>query len=714
MITRKTSLVQLYTLFLQSIFTRGQYFKHQSIHPVQIQEHNLFNRQIRDTSMFNDDSQKELPPPEDVQVAQVSENSVHFKWNLNQEAIDRNLDVTVMIYPRDNAHEEMSTIGSRDERIITNLESGKLYTFIIATTKDGAMCNPIVINQDTVPARPTDLAVSTFDFLDIELTFLGQLIPYRIETAGIEAQWKPPTHGECDCYDAYIYPDEGQMIIPADDDGVEERGNVVRQFIHLVPGKEYTISVVSTTCGNGLYGPLTSESVESIQVVPPGRPGEIEVSKLSSSEIELCWNGPDVGHYNQFQITWDSPRVGIFGSHIMDVNPLYQEDSFESDKEHRFCYSIIEDLASCVEFEFNVWTAYNEVRSLNPQIIKKFVPPPGPNNFKVDSFSEEAISLSWKLPGNHRPVEAFELRLPESEFINEFSKSKKSIELTNLEPGVMNEIHLLTYCFIDVENEETGEAMKLYSSPDIIKQTTRPMAPMKCDLQCELRNGKVDSFDVRSGMKHMYSDFGFYEDYEYGDDSGSIPYDPSDPYGENIINDSELYKQTTKNPNMMTDAEINNIYQAYGINLEAGWKPDTGARPGKESSNSNSIGAGDFSLKLSQEIYLNASWLVPQKGKWDGFILDYSPFSAKDFENIDAAKRPPYYINDGSTMIDLYLPRSDQQYTIYVRAVANGVESEALIMRVDCGDPKPKGDICMTQKELPAEINMQSNEVKVF
>lgn len=706
----------------RGILVSAQKFHYQSIAENEIMANQIFHRQIRDVqgnSMFQN-NHDELPPPYNVEITNINENSIHFQWELTPEAIDRNLEVTVMIYPRDNAYEDLTTVGSRKERIITNLESGKLYTFIIATTKNGEMANPIIINQDTVPAMPTNLKVQTFDFLDIELTFLGQLIPYRIETNGIEAQWLPPDHGECDCYDAKIEPNEGQMIVPSDTETGSKSGNEIRQFIHLVPGKEYTIQVVSTTCGNGFKGPLKSKIVEQILSVPPGNPSKIQVEHKIDTTIEVCWNGPEIGHFDGFEIFWESKKKMyngdsvMFGHDFIPVDPKRLDNStYQTDSEHRYCYLIDDQISPCLEYDFEVFTSFNNIMSLGSSKISSFTLPPAPKNFKLVSFGESNIVLSWEMPEDAEKVLGFEMRLPDRNFEHVFPRDKRSIELTNLEPGTLNEIHLLTYCekeIVDFTQTFYDESdYRIYSHDRIIQQTTKPEKPQKCNLQCVLRNGTVEGFQVRHGLHHMYEgNFGDYN-YNYADDF-DIEITPDDPFGEKPFKSL----RTGKVDNIYTDEKINQLYQNYGMNIGGSWQPQAPrGLGGLDSEQSTLLHEDDYSIKLTQEIYLNTSWLVPQAGRWDGFIIDYSPFHPDEFKNLSPEFRPPYYIDSGSTIKELYLPRSDQTYTIYIRSVANGVESDPLVMKVDCGTPKPKANMCLTNKELPAEINLLSNEVKI-
>ena len=107
-------------------------------------------------------------------------------------------------------------------RTFRGLDAGQLYSFV-ATTIDPNVpdrrSEPVAINQDTVPPQPEGLELSTFEVLTVEVTFFGKFVPHRIDTSGILAEWSPPGHGNCDCYQASIGPNEGLQIEPKDEGG---------------------------------------------------------------------------------------------------------------------------------------------------------------------------------------------------------------------------------------------------------------------------------------------------------------------------------------------------------------------------------------------------------------------------------------------------------------------------------------------------------------
>ena len=59
--------------------------------------------------------------------------------------------------------------------------------------------------------------------------------------------------------------------------------------------------------------------------------------------------------------------------------------------------------------------------------------------------------------------------------------------------------------------------------------------------------------------------------------------------------------------------------------------------------------------------------------------MTYSPFA----QNPDSEDyRPPFTFPAGRTRAKINVPRTDQTYTVYVRAIAANIESEPYILKV--------------------------------
>ena len=104
-----------------------------------------------------------------------------------------------------------------------------------------------------------------------------------------------------------------------------------------------------------------------------------------------------------------------------------------------------------------------------------------------------------------------------------------------------------------------------------------------------------------------------------------------------------------------------------------------------------------FAATVTQEILLDLDWEVPESGHWDGFIVTYSPF-VQDPE--DDAYRPPFSYSAGRTRAKINLPRTDQRYTVYIRSVSGDIESEPMMIKVNCGEP----DAVLSCDQKPAQL----------
>ena len=124
---------------------------------------------------------------------------------------------------------------------------------------------------------------------------------------------------------------------------------------------------------------------------------------------------------------------------------------------------------------------------------------------------------------------------------------------------------------------------KVYSQVEKIAQATRPLPPLKCQLSCIPRDGTV-----------------------------------------------EMEKREIDGATGIQRSSLSSAWETVGL---VGLGVD-----GIETTGFNLSSAGgmnpimDYDIQLTQEIYLNVSWLIPQKGSWDGFIVSYSVL---DFESIN-------------------------------------------------------------------------------
>ena len=96
-------------------------------------------------------------------------------------------------------------------------------------------------------------------------------------------------------------------------------GQQSRQFIHLVPGKEYDVSVWGKTCGNGQIANLKSSLLSDKIVIPPESPANARFKSRDSNEIEICFKGPAEGYFTGFDFLWEN-SAGETGYQYLQVN----------------------------------------------------------------------------------------------------------------------------------------------------------------------------------------------------------------------------------------------------------------------------------------------------------------------------------------------------------------------------------------------------------
>jgi hypothetical protein len=497
-------------------------------------------------------------------------------------------DTSVTIHPEEG---HLVDPGNRENRTWTGLESGKLYTFIAVKTDGIRKSEPVTINQDTIPLPPESLALETFEVLTVEVTFFGSIVPHRIDTSGILAQWSPPTHGHCDCYDAVISPDEGLRIEPKDEGGEQDRGAESRQFIHLVPGKEYAVTVWSTTCGNGDRGPLPSEKLVNKIRVPPQSPGKVKHKDRGADNIEVCFPGPNTGHFTGFEFEWESDD-GARGDAMYQVYGHTEEHAW-SDPNREFCYNL-EGLRSCTSHRVEVRTVYYDARSVDFARFRSETLPLAPTGAHMTNFGHNSVNIAWNNPGD---ALGYRLKVKPSD-TNITNIANPHVRIENLEPGTTHDFEIQAYCMMTGERKGKPIEYQLWSLPETFSQATQPNPPASINAVCTTGKGT--------------------------------------------------------------------------INMEKENKP-------KRAND-------EFSVIVNQVINLNLEWEVPEDGDWDGFVVTYSPFV--DYADDDSLN-PPFTYGSGTTQAKIPLPRADQTYTIYVRAISGAIESEPMTIDVDCGQPAP-------------------------
>jgi len=544
------------------------------------------------------------PPVRNLNAADITTSSITITFTEDEHfatEITCNPPIGTLVNP-----------GNLGNRTFRGLDAGQIYSFVGVTVDPDVpdrRSSPVAIIQDTVPPQPEGLELSTFEVLTVEVTFFGSKVPHRIDTSGILAEWSPPGHGNCDCYQASIGPNEGLQIEPKDEGGELNPGEKSRQFIHLVPGKEYEVEIWSTTCGNGAsVGPLLSEKLSTMIRVPPQSPGRVRQKERGGDFVEMCFQGPTAGHFTGFEISWQS-NDGNTGTEQFDVHGHSEEYAYE-DYDRNYCYTL-EGLRSCTPHQVQIKTIYEGAKSTDNTRSRFETLPQAPINVQLKNYEDDSIELLWDNPGdslgytvNVKPSDA------------NYTITNPGFRMEGLQAGQRNDFEIKSYCLMSGDRKGTAIEYKLFSNAALFSQTTVPEAPPSATGLCRVGKSSVD-----------------------------------------------LQKDDTAH----------------------------------------------FAATVMQEIILDLEWDVPSSGIWDGFIVTYSPFVTNP---TDDSYIPPFSFPAGRTKAKINLPRTDQQYTVYIRSIAGNIESEPLIVTVDCGEPAPV--LSCTQK--PAQlhnIDLNSGNVEI-
>jgi len=538
---------------------------------------------------------------QNFRAVDVSQNSITV-------AFDEDFDYDTVVTCHPDCNDNIINHGAGN-RTFNGLESGKLYTFV-AFNADGEMkSEPVTVNQDTIPPAPDALSLSTFEILEVEIKFFGVPVPHRVETNGVLAEWNDPIEGNCDCYDAIIDPSDGIAIEPKTEEGEYNEGQKSRQFIHLVPGKEYDVSVWGKTCGNGQIANLKSATLSDKIAIPPEAPGKGRLRARDSDQIEVCFGGPVEGYFTGFDFEWVNSN-GQSGSDFLQVND--EDDTYNYRNEDRqYCHQLT-GLDSCTKYNIQIYTNHDGVRSSEYTLMRIETLPQTPTGLRLRNYDSDSVHIAWNKQDD---AQGFLVNVKPDD--HNVTVSNTSYRANGLSPGQKNEFEVQAYCILVGERRGQPVEYKLWSLPASVEQSTLPEPPAAVTASCSIGTSSVD------------------------------------------------------------------------MNREDGVF---------------------FNARLNQEIIMNLEWEVPETGHWDGFVVTYSPFILNP-ENPDYI--PPFTFGAGVTSARINLPRTDQKYTVYVRAISDNVESEAYQLKLDCGDPTPTSKQCLQKAPKLANVDLGHNNVEI-
>lgn len=544
-------------------------------------------------------AQSMVPEVQDFRALSVTQNSITVGF---QPSVD-GYSTQITCHPDCDDNVTNNGYGNRTYH---GLDAGKLYTFVALNADDmGAKSEPVTVNQDTIPPPPENLQLSTFEILEVEIKFFGVKVPHRVETSGVLAEWEEPMEGNCDCYDAQLDPNEGIAIEPRNNDGELDEGQQSRQFIHLVPGKEYDIDVWGKTCGNGQISQLESPHLTEKIVIPPEGPSRARLSYRDDDSIKVCFGGPSEGYFTGFDLDYTGSN-GQTGSDYLKVNDDDDTYNYRNDK-RQYCHTV-EGLDPCTKYTFEIFTTHNGARSKDNQVFRVETLPSTPTGLKMLNYDSDSVEMSWD-----KNIEAVGYSLNVKPDGYNVTVATNSYRIDGLQPGQRNEFQVQSYCILTGERRGQPVEYKLFSQKATSEQATLPEPPASVTASCKVGASSVDMNRADESL---------------------------------------------------------------------------------------------FSAALNQEILMNLDWEVPETGHWDGFVVTYSPFISMP-EN--SQYMPPFSYGAGKTSARINLPRTDQKYTVYVRATSDNIESEPAQITVTCGEASTGPKQCNAKQPEASLIQLGRN-----
>lgn len=418
-----------------------------------------------------------IPEVQEFRALSVTQNSITVGFEANS-----GYSTQITCHPDcdDNV-----IINGAGNRTYNGLDAGKLYTFV-ATHADEfeRKSEPVTVNQDTIPPPPENLQLSTFEILEVEIKFFGVKVPHRVETSGVLAEWQEPNHGNCDCYDAMLDPDEGIAIEPRNQDGELDEGQQSRQFIHLVPGKEYDIEVWGKTCGNGQISSLESPHLAEKIVIPPEGPGKTRLSSRDSNSIKVCFGGPSEGYFTGFDFVYMGSD-GHTGTDYLKVNDDDDTYNYRNDQ-RQYCHTV-DGLNSCTKYIFEIYTTHNGARSKDKSVYRVETLPAQPTGLKMLNYDSDSVELSWD-----KNVDAAGYMLNVQPDGYNVTVAGNSYRMDGLSPGQRNEFEVQSYCILTGERRGQPVEYKLYSKKAVSTQATLPEPPSSVTASCKVGASSVD------------------------------------------------------------------------------------------------------------------------------------------------------------------------------------------------------------------------------
>ncbi|XP_019639576.1 PREDICTED: uncharacterized protein LOC109481439 [Branchiostoma belcheri] len=288
--------------------------------------------------------------PGPITIAEVTENSIRVTWT---EAAGNKDSYRISITPTDGVIAPTASVNPGDplEHTLTSLTAGTEYTVSVVTVSCGVSSVARTKTQRTTVAQPGPITIAEVTENSIRITWT--------EAAGTK-----------DSYRISITPTDG---VTAPTASVNPGDPLEHTLTSLTAGTEYTVSVVTVSCG------VSSVARTKTQRTTVAQPGPITIAEVTENSIRVTWTEA-AGNKDSYRISI-TPTDGVIAP-TASVNP---GDPLEH---------TLTSLTAGTEYTVSVVTVSCGVSSVaRTKTQRTTVAQPGP--ITIAEVTENSIRITW-------------------------------------------------------------------------------------------------------------------------------------------------------------------------------------------------------------------------------------------------------------------------------------------------------------------------------
>ncbi|XP_051818434.1 receptor-type tyrosine-protein phosphatase beta [Antechinus flavipes] len=390
--------------------------------------------------------------PAAVTNLRITENSTShlaFTWTISEGELNW---YNIFLYNPDKTLQERAKVDPGVESCaFQNLMQGRMYKMVIVT-HSGELSNESFIFGRTVPAPVNNLKGSNQNMTD-SLWFT----------------WSPAP-GDLDSYELILYNPNGTQK-----ENWKAKDLMERHFHNLVPGRKYTLSVVTHS------GDLTN-TINAESRTAPRPPSTLSFADVANTSLAITWLGPpDWTDYDDFELQW-FPR-----DQLTIFNPYSNRKS-----KGRIVYGLHPGRF----YQFSVRTVSGESWKTYSQPISGTVRtrPDKIQNLHCRPQNSTAIACSWIPPDSDfdgYSIECRKVDTEEVEFSRKLDKDKSLLNIMTLVPHKQYRVSIKVH----------SEGM----TSDVVEETTITMIDRPPPPPPNIRVNKKDVLISKSSINFTFN-----------------------------------------------------------------------------------------------------------------------------------------------------------------------------------------------------------------